>query len=141
MISEEEYKAAVRDLEDAQRTISSFQKQQTQDFKLCWEKFEHCEQPFTDDELVYAASARCEKCNAGLAYPKQCGGDHQWTCSNVLKCIGRDKNHTALSFIMYEVKSENQPSAMGRTTRPKKEDSQKNGQEEVCQNQPPSTPG
>jgi hypothetical protein len=80
---------------------------------------------FRLDELVFSAGARCS-CGAGLAYPKGIGGCGQWTCSDIL--LGRAKpsgdpdakTHDGdLPFAFYEVKSENQPSAYGQTTRPK----------------------
>jgi FMN phosphatase YigB (HAD superfamily) len=76
---------------------------------------------FTDDELIYSATAKCKGCNAGMAYPKNVspfGGF--WDCSDVLtgrKPVGRE--HITYSFMYYEIKSENQPSAQGATTRPK----------------------
>lgn len=80
----------------------------------------------TDDELVYAATARC-KCGAGLAYPYGIGGCGYWDCSEILKgrAVHSGKpgavQHTArLPFTFYEVKSERQPSARGATTRPSK---------------------
>lgn len=72
-------------------------------------------------KLIYAAEARCP-CGAGLAYSK--GMDH-WDCSAILEGTA-DKNvqHTAqLPFVFYEIKSEHQPSAFGRTTRPRGEES------------------
>lgn len=96
---------------------------------------------FTDEQLIYAATARCD-CGAGFAYPsnptvKQCRAwmpdspfrmwDH-WVCSDILtgravrKCEEGAKTHSgALPFVFWEVKSEMQPSAQGRTTRPGKE--------------------
>ena len=71
------------------------------------------------DDLVYAATARCP-CGAGLAYRK--GSTHRgaWDCSMIL--LGTADvaaTHTAvLPFVFYEVKSENQPSAKGASTRP-----------------------
>ena len=81
------------------------------------------------ERLVYAAHARCD-CGAGLAYdPANCEGEKRcWDCSDILlaKAIVKGlpgwKTHTApLPFAFYEVKSENQPSAYGATTRPKQE--------------------
>lgn len=90
----------------------------------------------TEDDLVYAAGARCE-CGAGLAYIpwdklQAMGLDHRdpehncWDCSDIL--LGRAipaeqpdaKKHSGkYPFAFYEIKSENQPSANGTTTRPK----------------------
>ena len=78
--------------------------------------------PFVDAELRYAATARC-KCGAGFAYPDAPFIRGMWACSALLKSGDRtqaeaDKHDGALPFSMYEVKSEKQPSAGGRTTRP-----------------------
>jgi hypothetical protein len=93
--------------------------------------------PFTDDKLIYAAHSRCD-CGAGLAYPKDptvrqikewmadspfLMWDH-WDCSDILtgRAIPKGqegaKVHSGkLPFTFYEIKSENQPSAHGATTR------------------------
>lgn len=81
---------------------------------------------YTDDELRYAAYARCE-CGAGIAYPK--GRDFRdvncWDCSDILTGRALEKDpeckivHTGpLPFAFYEIKSEDQPSVRGATTRP-----------------------
>ncbi len=79
---------------------------------------------FNDDELTYAADARCD-CGAGFAYANTTGVRGSWYCSDIL--TGRAipgnmegaKNHASkMSFIFHEIKSENQPRANGRTTRP-----------------------
>lgn len=76
---------------------------------------------FTDDELRYAAGARC-RCGAGLAYVKNSNPfSGYWDCSDILTGRAKDKEvqHDApLPFIFYEIKSEDQPSANGATTRP-----------------------
>lgn len=80
---------------------------------------------YTDEDLLYAAYARCE-CGAGLAYPK--GYDLKdvncYSCSDLLKGIRKSGVlHTPpLPFAFYEIKSEAQPSACGATTRSKQED-------------------
>lgn len=75
---------------------------------------------YSDDELVYAAYDTCP-CGAGLAYVKNANLDvgGYWDCSNILKGIqNNDIMHTSeLPFAFYEIKSENQPSAYGATTR------------------------
>lgn len=80
---------------------------------------------FKPDELVFAATSRCP-CGAGLAHPKNTGPHGYWDCSAILlgtaAPVGSPeaKRHTAqLPFTFYEIKSENQPSANGSTTRPK----------------------
>lgn len=83
-------------------------------------------------KLVYAASARC-LCGAGMAYPKN--GDYPdgkpkgplrwpysgyWDCSAILLGTADPavKHEAQLPFAFYEIKSEDQPSARGATTRP-----------------------
>jgi hypothetical protein len=80
--------------------------------------------PFGDGDLIYAARARCD-CGAGMAYPKDIGIRGSWECADILtrRAIQKDqqgaKTHSpALPFAFYEIKSENQPSANGATTRP-----------------------
>jgi hypothetical protein len=82
---------------------------------------------FEDSDLTYAAMARCP-CGAGLAHvknPRNLGMEF-WDCSACLKGEAIPKGqegsveHTALRpFVFWEIKSENQPSAAGMTTRPK----------------------
>jgi hypothetical protein len=79
----------------------------------------------TDAELIYAAHARCP-CGAGLAYPKGIGPMGFWDCSDILTGRaalkgepGSVKHEARLPFIFYEIKSEQQPSADGATTRPR----------------------
>lgn len=91
-------------------------------------KIERCSRmkdKFALDDLIFSAGARCA-CGAGLAYPKNVGMRGAWHCSDIL--LGRAipsgqegaKTHDgALPFAFYDVKSENQPSANGHTTRPK----------------------
>lgn len=99
--------------------MDAYHKQSAEDFDARWERFHKHNEYFKDEDLIYSAGARCDKCQAGLAYPKNCGGNHQWTCSAVLKGVGTDKGHSAFPFAFYEIKSEQQPSAYGHTTRPK----------------------
>jgi len=86
------------------------------------------------ERLVYAAVSRCP-CGAGLAYDPagEVGGEdgpfhkpNAWDCSAILLGTAIPKGqpgavqHTGvLPFAFYEIKSENQPSARGATTRPK----------------------
>lgn len=79
------------------------------------------DRPFTDDQLIYAAYSKCEACGAGMAYPEGIGIHGSWYCSAVLKREDKPEHygkHTKLPFSFYEVKSENQPSVNGATTRP-----------------------
>lgn len=85
-----------------------------------------------DDQLLYAATARCG-CGAGLAYAPTDPGDptlpfngpSSWECSDILtrRAIpsglpGAKVHDEPAPFMFYELKSEEQPSAEGRTTRP-----------------------
>jgi len=83
---------------------------------------------FTEDELVFAATARCN-CGAGLAYPKGVGMHGSWLCSDILLGVaipngqeGCAVHDSGYHFSFYNIKSDQQPSAEGRTTRRKKED-------------------
>lgn len=86
------------------------------------------EQPrvYSDAELRYAATARCS-CGAGLAYPAFEYNMHgAWDCADILtgRAIPSGQpgavTHTdRLPFAFYEIKSEDQPSANGTTTRPR----------------------
>ena len=83
--------------------------------------------------LVYAATARCP-CGAGLAYrpgvPEPGSpfkGASAWDCSAIILGTAIPSGqpgavqHTALlPFAFYEIKSEDQPSARGASTRPVK---------------------
>lgn len=80
---------------------------------------------FELDELIFSAGARCI-CGAGLAYPKKVGVHGSWICSDIL--LGRaipkteegSKQHDGnFPFAFYSIKSENENSAEGYTTRPK----------------------
>ncbi len=72
---------------------------------------------------MYAATARC-LCGAGLAYvPGDPGG--AWDCSAILlgEAVpthepGSVQHSAKMPFVFWEIKSENQPSAEGATTRP-----------------------
>lgn len=75
---------------------------------------------FREDELRFAAYDRCA-CGAGMAYPIGCSPHNAWHCSAILRgTASRDAVHSApLPFAFYEIKSEDQPSAYGATTRDK----------------------
>ena len=71
------------------------------------------------EELRFAAYSRC-KCGAGMCYPIQIAlQEGAWYCSAIL--LGKaDKSvmHSpSLPFALYELKSEDQPSVKGATTR------------------------
>jgi hypothetical protein len=88
---------------------------------------------YSDEELIYSAGARCD-CGAGLAYPKKVKENDKshepfvyasyWDCSDILtgRAIpkgekGSVKHSDRFPFSFYSIKSENQPSAYGATTR------------------------
>lgn len=80
---------------------------------------ENLKDKFELNELLFSSHSRC-MCGAGLAYPEGIGINGHWYCSSIL--LGRAKGGTShdspFPFAFYEIKSENQPSAMGATTRP-----------------------
>ena len=73
---------------------------------------------FSAAELIFAAYERCV-CGAGMAYPIGCSPHDAWHCSAILRGIAsRERAHSSpMPFSFYEIKSENQPSANGATTR------------------------
>lgn len=84
------------------------------------------DQVYTDNELRYAAYARCQ-CGAGLAYVKNhdLREVNSWDCSDILTARaipsgqpGSVVHDGPFPFFCYEIKSEDQPSANGATTRP-----------------------
>jgi hypothetical protein len=118
MISEAEYQAAIESKKSAQATIDTYFREKDTAFE---DRMKH-NPVFQEDELLYAASARCA-CGHGLAYPKGCGGFHYWDCSAVLKGVQDPaaKHTERLPFAFYSIKAEGQPSAYGHTTRPQTE--------------------
>jgi len=111
MITEEQYNQALKNKDDAEEIIQQYHKEEQERF----EERMKTNPIFTDDELRYAASERCN-CGHGMAYPAKCGIHHYWDCSAILKGIA-DKNvkHSGrMPFTFYEVKLENE----NRTTRP-----------------------
>lgn len=74
----------------------------------------------TADDLVWAATARC-RCGAGFCYVKFLHDMHgSWLCSAiVLGTASADSEHDrAKPFTFWSIKSADQPSANGATTRP-----------------------
>lgn len=118
MITKAQYEDAIAKMSEAKETIRAYRNQPDEDFKARWERFKKNDEFFTDVDLIYSAGAKCDKCGAGLAYPKASQSLHQWFCSNFLKGVFKDKGHSEYSFDFYEIKSENDPSARGATTRP-----------------------
>lgn len=77
--------------------------------------------PWTVEDLQYAAFLRC-LCGFGMAYVKSINwGRNYWDCSGILidKADVAVKHQAKLPFVFYEIKSDNQPSANGATTREK----------------------
>jgi hypothetical protein len=82
------------------------------------ERFEAGE-PFTADELRFAARTRCQ-CGYGLAYPLATpyGPGGAWRCSAQLRGIAdRGEHDGPFPFAVYEIDSDDQPSAAGHSTR------------------------
>lgn len=85
------------------------------------------------DRMIYSAAARCA-CGAGLAYdPAEKGdgpfkGPSAWKCGDIIRfdilsaeeqvAVKAATHDRGFPFAFYEIKSENQPSANGQTTRP-----------------------
>jgi hypothetical protein len=103
MITDEQYQKAKEQKDGAQDIINQYFKEKQLKFDERMKK----NPIFTDDELIYSATARCP-CGHGLAYPKDCGVHHYWDCSAILKGIAQpDIKHTAqLPFMFYDIKSE-----------------------------------
>jgi hypothetical protein len=79
---------------------------------------------YTDEDLIYASTLRCP-CGAGMAYVRGAKPGDYWDCSAILKGEaipsgqpGSVTHEARLPFVFYKVKSEEQPSAQGMTTRP-----------------------
>ena len=122
MITKDQYESAVAAKAAADKTIQEYSCQKIETARHRWQEFRDGVF-FKDADLTYSATARCH-CGAGLAHPKDCPPHHQWTCAAVLKGEGKELDdelgpkHEAYPFAFYEIKSENQPSAYGATTRP-----------------------
>lgn len=73
---------------------------------------------FNLEELRFAARQRCV-CGAGLAYPKNSSMHGSWYCSAILQAKAElgTTHSPPYPFAFYEIKSEDQPSANGATTR------------------------
>ena len=113
MISEKQYIEAKIQLEKAQEVINSFHKEKGKAFEQRLK-----DNPiFTDEELIYSAYTLCP-CGYGLAYPKDCGGNHYWDCSAILKGIAdKEVTHTdQLPFVFYSIKGENERIGTTRNT-------------------------
>jgi len=115
MISKNEYETAIEQKKVLETLINTYHKEQDDIFNQRLK-----DNPiFIDEELYYAATNRCP-CGAGLAYPKACSAYHYWDCSAILKGIADSnvQHIDRLPFNCYNIKSENQLSSKGVTTRP-----------------------
>ncbi len=115
----EEQKALLKPLEDELTQIYIKEGENVET------KVQNCYQgkdKFTLDELVFSACVECP-CGAGMAYPKGIGAFGSWHCSAMLTgTLDKFKKVThygEIPFTTSNIKSENQPSANGLTTRPK----------------------
>lgn len=89
-------------------------------------------EPAYKDGLIFSSTSRCRKCGSGLCYPQdpkiQRNRDDDlagtWWCMDAyFALLAKDKTfpyreHACFPFTFYEIKSEEQPSACGSTTRP-----------------------
>jgi hypothetical protein len=125
MIRKEELKEEISKIK---LTLEPLEKELTEIYKqeevLISKKIQDCyslKDKFIEDDLRYAARDRCP-CGAGMAYPKNIGINGGWHCSDIL--LGRasveDTHDPELPFAFYDIKSADQPSANGATTKIKK---------------------
>lgn len=116
-VTEDEYKQSIKDEKAAQLVQRRWFHQNRIAYEARLAEFRNG-RFFTKDELCYSSDAKCS-CGYGVAYPKMTNNMHdKWTCAAVL--LGRhapNTQHDAFPFAFYEIKSEDQPSAYGRTTR------------------------
>ena len=112
MVTEQQFKDAIKQVEDAEKITKQYWVEKREQFT---DRMKN-NPIFTDEELRYSATARC-LCGHGLAYPKECGPNHYWDCSAILKGIADKgvKHEGQLPFIFYDIKSE---SDYRGTTRP-----------------------
>lgn len=118
MVTKEQYDKAKEDQKSSEEIIRNYHKQENERADSRFDEFTKGNH-YNDDELLYAAYNLCP-CGHGLAYPKECGYKARfWDCSAIWKGIAdASVQHTdQLPFSFYNVKSENQPSANGNTTR------------------------
>lgn len=119
LITEEQFQAAAKAKDEAQEVINTYFKQKRECFDERYKRFEARKEFFAEEELLYAARTRCP-CGHGLAYPKNCANPHHhWECSAMLKGVQDNTimHSERYPFSMYSIKSEDQPSAEGQTTR------------------------
>lgn len=114
MITEDEYTAAIAAKNAAEATITQYHSEKVGAF----EERLRTNPVFKDEELIYAAYILCP-CGHGMAYPRGCGPLHYWDCSAILRGIAdKEVEHAGQQpFTMTNIKSEQQASAHGATTR------------------------
>ena len=121
--TKEQLKQEIADLEQQldplQKELQSIYEAEGEDTEAKIKRCEMMKDKFSPDELRYAATSRC-KCGAGMAYPKNSSPRGSWYCSAILTGQAeRGSSHdSSFPFAFYEIKSEDQPSANGKTTRP-----------------------
>ena len=114
MITEQQLQEASQQKDDAEKIIHQYHKEKREAF----EERLKTNPVFNDSELVYSAVTLCP-CGHGLAYPKDCGPNHYWDCSAILRGIAdRDAKHTGqLPFAFYAIKAEGENSTSDASTR------------------------
>lgn len=109
MISEEQYREAVEGCSKFEEVIQQYQREKADAFRLRMET----NPIFSMDELVFSADLLCP-CGYGMAYPKDCGPNHYWDCSAILRGVAADVKHcTQQPFITTSIKSEYSPGPQG----------------------------
>lgn len=105
MVTREQYDRAIADQKSAQETINEFHRQKGHAFQQRM----MTNPVFSEDELNFSATSRCP-CGYGLAYPKDCGGNHHWDCAGILlgKADLTVKHTDMLPFSFYDIKSESE---------------------------------
>jgi hypothetical protein len=120
--TKEQLKQEIADLEQRleplQKELHSLYESESEDTEAKIKRCQAMKDKFSPDELRYAATARC-MCGSGLAYPKNSSSRGSWYCSAILTGEAeRGSSHdSGFPFAFYEIKSEEQPSANGQTTR------------------------
>ena len=127
-MNKEELKAKIdalnAELQPLEKQLREIYNEEGKETELKIKKCHSFEDKFEPEELLFSATARCS-CRAGMAYPKKINSStSSWFCSAVL--LGEAKHpkdggltsHLEYPFAFYSIKSEDQPSAQGATTRP-----------------------
>lgn len=115
-----EISALEKQLKPLEAELHAIYEAEGEDVEAKIKRCEMLQDKFSPDELMYSATTRC-MCGAGLACPKNSSPRGSWYCSAILTGQAeRGSSHdSAFPFAFYEIKSEDQPSAGGQTTRPK----------------------